>query len=282
MSNEETSNNASLPQAAEAAGPPSMADVFDGAYTSASHSPTMARIYREVYGDDVPPAEVAAFSFVSLSELARMARELQLGAGQQFVDLACGGGGPGLWVARETGAAVMGVDISPVAIEQAAGRARQFGLESKATFQVGDFAATSLPEAAFEGAISIDALWLAFDKLAALGEVARILRPGARFIFTTWEITLPIPNFPPQVEDHRPLLRETGFEIESYEEAAEWERRQRGVYAGILASQEALIQERGEEAAGFMIQEAQQATGLLDGVDYLAYARRIFVVARRV
>jgi hypothetical protein len=30
-----------------------------------------------------------------------------------------------------------------------------------------------------------------------------------------------------------------------------------------------------------MIQEAQQATGLLDGVDYLAHARRIFVVARR-
>jgi SAM-dependent methyltransferase len=258
-----------------------MAGIFDGAYASATHSPTMARIYREVYGDDVPPAEVAAFSFVSRSELERMARELRLGSDQRFVDLACGGGGPGLWVAQETGAELVGVDISPVAIEQAAGRARQFGLENRATFQVGDFATTGLPKAGFEGAISIDALWLAFDKFAALHEAARILRPGARFIFTTWETTIPIPDFPPQVEDHRPLLIEAGFTVESYEVATNWEQRQRGVYAGILASQEALIQERGEEAAGFMIQEAQQATGLLDGVDYLAHARRIFVVARR-
>ena len=59
------------------------------------------------------------------------------------------------------------------------------------------------------------------------------------------------------------------------------------MYSGQVSSrrreipQEALIQERGEEAAGFMIQEAQQTTSLLDGVDYLAHARRIFVVARR-
>jgi ubiquinone/menaquinone biosynthesis C-methylase UbiE len=210
-----------------------------------------------------------------------MARELQLGRGQTFVDLACGGGGPGLWVAREIGAELVGIDIASVALEQAAQRALEFGLSQKASFKVGDFAATGLLEAAFDGAISIDALWLAFDKLTALQEAARILRPGARFIFTTWEMSIPIPDFPPQVNDHRPLLAEAGFEVERYEETAEWERRQRGVYAGILAAKEALIQERGEQAAGFMIQEAEQATGLLDGVDYLAYARRIFVIARR-
>jgi SAM-dependent methyltransferase len=228
MSNEE----AGLPQVTEAEGGPSMADIFDGAYASATYSPTMARIYREVYGDDVPPAEVAAFSFVSRSELKRMAHELHLGPGQRFVDLACGGGGPGLWVGRETGAELVGVDISPVAIDQATGRARQFGLEGRATFQVGDFAATGLPGATFEGAISIDALWLAFDKLAALHEAARILRPGARFIFTTWEMTIPLPDFPPQVDDHRPLLLEAGFGAESYEVAANWEERQRGVFPG--------------------------------------------------
>ena len=90
-----------------------------------------------------------------------------------------------------------------------------------------------------------------------------------------------VPGFPPQVADYRPLLGEAGFAVEAYEEAHEWERRQRGVYAGILAATEALIQERGEQAAGFMIQEAEHATGLADGTDYLAHARRIFVVARR-
>ena len=83
------------------------------------------------------------------------------------------------------------------------------------------------------------------------------------------------------MNDYRPLLLEAGFEVEVYDETPDWERRQRGVYAGILAATEALIQERGEQAAGFMIQEAEHATGLLDGTDYLAHARRILVIARR-
>lgn len=261
---------------------PEMSDLFNEAYASSAKSPTMARIFQQVYGDDVAPEEVSAFSLVSLSELHRLARELQLEPGQTIVDLACGGGGPGLWVAREIQANLVGIDISSVAIAQAARRAVEFGLNHRASFKVADFAATGLPDAAFAGAISIDALWLALDKLEALREVARILRPGARFVFTTWDATIPIPGLPPQIDDHRPLLRQAGFEIERYEEAHDSERRQRGIYAGILASKEALIQERGEQAAGFMIQEAEQATGLLDGIDYIAHARRIFVVVRRM
>lgn len=260
---------------------PTMGDIFDRAYASSKPSPTMERIYKEVYGDDAPPREVAAFSFVSRSELKRIAHELQLGSGQTFIDLACGGGGPGLWVAREIGADLVGIDISPVAIKQAARRVLEFGLAQKATFKLGDMTATDFSETTFDGAISIDALWLAFDKQVALREAARILRPQARFVFTTWEIAIPVPDFPPPVNDYRPLMLEAGFEVEVYEEAFDWERRQRGVYVGILAAQEALIQERGAQAAGFMIYEAQQATGLIDGTDYLAHARRIFVVARR-
>lgn len=254
-----------------------MADAFDGAY-DARPSPTMRRIFHAVYGDDAAPDEAAAFSFVSRSELERVAREVRVGAGQVFADLGCGAGGPGLWVARQTGAQVWGIDLSPEAIAQATHRARRQG--QTARFAVGDFLATGLPEAQCDAGLSIDALWLAPDKALALVEAARILRPGGRLVCTTWESRLPLPGLPPQAADYQPYLKAAGFETLVYEETPDWERRQRGVYAGVLAAQEALFQEQGE-AAGFMIGEASLATGLMDGVDYLAQARRVLIVAER-
>jgi len=51
-----------------------------------------------------------------------------LAPGQTLVDLGCGRGGPGLWLAREAGALLIGVDFSPVAADQATHRAVLFGL----------------------------------------------------------------------------------------------------------------------------------------------------------
>lgn len=73
-------------------------------------------------------------------------------------------------------------------------------------------------------------------------------------------------------------IMDAGFTVTVYEEAFDWERRQRGVYAGIIAAQEALLQEMGE-AARELIGEAMFATGLIDGTDHLAVARRVFLVA---
>jgi ubiquinone/menaquinone biosynthesis C-methylase UbiE len=258
---------------------PSLAATFDYAY-SIPKSETMTRLWREVYGDEFPPNEVAAFSFISRSELEAMARELKMSASQTLVDLACGGGGPGLWVARDLGANLVGVDISAVGIAQARARAGEFGMNGRARFQVGDFMATGLESDAFDGAMSVDALWLTFDKASALREVARILKPGARFVFTTWESTIPIPNFPPQVQDHRPLLRAAGFEVELHQETPNWEKHQRGVYEKILAARDALLQEQGE-GANFMLNEAAFVTGRVDGTDYLRHSQRMLIVARR-
>jgi hypothetical protein len=91
---------------------------FDAAYTAVRRSPTFRRIGREVY-DDAFPEEADPFSAVTLTDLRRIARELEVGPVQTCGDLACAAGDPGLWVARETGAALVGVDLSAVAIGQA-------------------------------------------------------------------------------------------------------------------------------------------------------------------
>jgi 2-polyprenyl-3-methyl-5-hydroxy-6-metoxy-1,4-benzoquinol methylase len=101
---------------------PASSDAYGAKWASHVESPTRQRIRREVYGDEYPE-EVDPRSYLTRTELRRIARELRIGAGARFVDLGCGQGGPSLWVARETGATVVGIDVSSVGIARAAQRA---------------------------------------------------------------------------------------------------------------------------------------------------------------
>src|SRR4051794_20000447 len=93
-------------------------------WSSHDESPTRQRIRREAYGDDYP-VEADPRSFVTLTELRAMTWDLGVGAGQTIVDLGCSQGGPSCWVARETGAALVGIDLSPVGLARAAERAQE-------------------------------------------------------------------------------------------------------------------------------------------------------------
>ena len=243
-------------------------------------SPTRERIRRDVYGDEYPD-EARPRSFLTLTALRRIARELGVGPGQTFIDLGCGQGGPGLWVARETGAALIGIDLSSVGVGRASARASEFGIAERARFEVADLVATGQPATSLDGAISVDVLWAVRDKPAALREVARILRPGARFVFTNWDRDLSPPGYPPPLSDHRPLLEATGFDIEVYEEQPDGERLRRTYYEQLVAAKSALLRELGEDDAGKILFQAETTLGLVDGTDYLAHSRRIFVVARK-
>jgi SAM-dependent methyltransferase len=238
------------------------------------------RILRHVYGDDYP-AEADPRSFVTMSELRRIALELGVGRGHTFVDLGCGHGGPGLWVARETGAAMVGIDLSPAAIDLAPERAREFGLAGRATFQVGDITATGLADSSFDGAMSVDVLWSVPDKAAALRECARILKPGAQFVFTTWDRDRSPPGYPPPFANYRPPLSAAGFSVRAYEVQTGAEDRRRAIYERALAAEDELVREEGEESVRRIMFEARATLGRVDGVDYLAFSRRILVIAQR-
>jgi ubiquinone/menaquinone biosynthesis C-methylase UbiE len=243
-------------------------------------SPTRRRIRREVYGDEYPE-EVDARSYVTWTELRRIARELAVGPGATFIDLGCGPGGPGLWVARETGAAVVGIDLEAVGVAVARERAREVGLAERARFEVADIVSTGLSDASLDAAMSIDVLWAVPDKLGALQEVARILKPGACFAFTSWDRDLSPPGYPPPLDDHRPLLEQAGFDVESYEVQPDAEAKRRVYYERIVAAESTLIEEVGEAGAESMLLEARRSLGLTDGIDYIAHSRRIVVVARK-
>ena len=118
------------------------------------------------------------------SLLAHILEMLALRPGDLLVDLGCGRGGPGLWLVRETGARLVGLDFSPKGIALATRTAERFALPTPAQFRVASFDATGLPDASADGVVSVDGLPFAPDRDAALRELRRVLRPGARAVFT--------------------------------------------------------------------------------------------------
>jgi len=260
-------------------GPPP-SDAYSARYGPHVESSTRQRIRSEVYGDEYP-AEVDPRSFVTWTELRQLARELRVGHGHAFLDLGCGPGGPGLWVARETGASIVGIDLDAGAIARARERAQALDLADRARFVAGDIAATGLPDAGFDGAMSVDTLWAVPDKAGVIREVARLLKPGARFAFTNWDRDRTPPGYLPPLADHRPLLDRAGFAVERYDLRPDAEVKRRTYYERVVAAEATFLNELGEEATRRVMFEAKGTLGLADGVDYLAHSRRIFVVARK-
>ena len=73
---------------------------FDRAH-GITASELMWRLSREAYGPDYPD-DVQPFGMTIWWTLGRFISGLRLGGGRHLVDLACGRGGVGLWLARAT------------------------------------------------------------------------------------------------------------------------------------------------------------------------------------
>lgn len=244
-------------------------EAFEATWTAPA-SRVSERIWREVFGDEYPDG-VDPYSYLTRSELARFARDTGVGPGDVLVDLGCGRGGAGLWVALATGARLVGIDIADAAV--AAARTRAARLDADATFLRGEFEATGLADASADAVMSVDALLFTPDKAAALRELRRVLRPGGRLCLTSWDYHAQPANRPPQVRDHRPLAEAAGFAVLAYDETVDWRAHLEGTGAGLLAAVDELAVEEGasseEVRAGI---EEMNAT-------YATMERRFFLVA---
>ena len=110
---------------------------------------------------------------------AEAAERLNLAAGLKVLDLGCGIGGATFPIADVTGPTGLaaGVDISSVLIEVAKRRAgNRPGLE----FRVGEAGAIPYPNAFFDVARTERVFLYVPDRLAAIHEMKRVVKPGGR------------------------------------------------------------------------------------------------------
>jgi SAM-dependent methyltransferase len=257
-----------------------VADSYEAVYAALTASETFNRIWRtNAYLDDFP-LEYAHIGFLTTREARQVLESLGLNGQSTLVDLACGGGGPGLWMVKESGASLIGVDPASAGLALAAARAHQVGLDGRAEFRRGTFAEIGLADAAADAAMSIEAFQYAPDKRAALREIHRVLRPGGRLAIVAFEVDpttvagIPVLGVDP-VLDYRPLLEAEGFELTACEETPGWQDRVYGAFQAIVDNAEQLTSEMGEAAAGGAITEATVTLSLRP------YPRRILACALR-
>jgi arsenite methyltransferase len=136
-----------------------------------------ARLYgsdavRWVLGDELHPGGADLTSRL-ISALAPQPASL-------VVDVACGPGTSSLQAAGDTGCEVVGIDLSTASLERARKAAREAGLERRCSFVEADAERLPLVDASADGVLCECALCTFPDKPAALGEMFRVLRPGAR------------------------------------------------------------------------------------------------------
>jgi len=105
---------------------------------------------------------------------------------RRILDVACGGGALSAWLADQTTAAVVGVDLSSGQLSHArrwvaGGRRPNLRFVQHDVMHLDDLA-----EPAFDAAICVDAACYLPDRRAALRAIAARLRPGGRLLLVDW------------------------------------------------------------------------------------------------
>jgi SAM-dependent methyltransferase len=159
--------------------PDSSVNLYDNVYADFASS-AEAAVRQETYGEDLGQS-----SWLTAREWLEFADQLGLGAGSEVLEVGSGSGGPAVYLALARGCRITGVDINEHGVRNAVGLAQARGVAERAHFQAADASQPlPFPEGRFDAVVSNDAMCHIGDRLAALREWHRVLRPGGRAHFT--------------------------------------------------------------------------------------------------
>jgi len=196
-------------------------DLYGSAYGNFA-TRAFEHVRRETYGEDFGQS-----SWVTGDEYRGFFQLLKLTATDHVLDVGCGSGGPALFLSREIGCRVTGVDVNEAGIQAGLSLARQAGLEDRVQFRRADTReALPFSDEAFDAIVCMDAICHMPDRRRLFGEWRRILRPAGRMLYTdpvvvsglvskeelaTRSSTGYFEFCPPGVNEH--LISEAGFEL---------------------------------------------------------------------
>ncbi|MGH2730702.1 MAG: class I SAM-dependent methyltransferase [Actinomycetota bacterium] len=135
-------------------------------------------------GIDPIPASCRGTGNPALFE--RMADGIRADSKTRVLDLGCGLGGPGAWLAGSRGCRVVGVDVMEAGVR---GLKRLF---PDACAVVASLRSLPFPDGNFDGAWALGVIETITDKATALDEVARVLVPDGRFAVFSFVASQPM------------------------------------------------------------------------------------------
>ncbi len=107
-----------------------------------------------------------------------MARRAGIGPGDLVLDAGCGVGGPAIAIARDLGAIVHGVTVSPVQVRLGRVLAAEAGVADRVHLHLADFHQLPFADERFDAVTVMEATCYSDDLSGLIGELARVLRPG--------------------------------------------------------------------------------------------------------
>ncbi len=113
-----------------------------------------------------------------------LGRMIALIPSDRLLDIACGNGTSAIFLARQFGCAVVGVDLARPLISRARSAASREGLGALLDFGLSDAEALPFSNGSFDAVFSECAISTFPDKRASAREMARVLRLGGRLGFT--------------------------------------------------------------------------------------------------
>lgn len=150
-----------------------MVDLYNNTYQKFSER-VLAEVRSEAFGKDI-----GQNSWITAEEMLKLIQPLRLDANSVVLEVACGSGGPAMFVAESTGCKIHGVDSNENAIETARNQSSQI------QFKVAD-ANQALPfdSDTFDAIYCMDAVNHLTNRLQILREWSRLLKRGGRFLYT--------------------------------------------------------------------------------------------------
>jgi SAM-dependent methyltransferase len=126
-------------------------------------------------------APVDEFHIGGRRATAEFLGHLELKAGMRVLDIGSGLGGPARFAAQTYGCHVTGIDLTPEYVEVANALARRVGLADRVIYISGSAVAMPFTAASFDAAYMLHVGMNIDDKAKLMGEIRRVLKPGAMF-----------------------------------------------------------------------------------------------------
>lgn len=208
---------------------PQTFDLYGTAYDNLA-TQVLEQVRRETYGEDFGQS-----SWVTADEYRRFFKLLGLSSGDHVLDVGCGSGWPALFVARETGCRVTGIDVNEAGIRAGQALVREAGMQERVILQTGDVAQPlPFPAETFSVLVCMDALCHFPNRAKLFIDWCRVLRSGGRLLVTDPVVVSGLVTkeelalrsstgyfeFCPSSFNER-ALRDAGFQLERVEDVTE-------------------------------------------------------------